>query len=272
VYAVPNYERMLYGEGLVVDVPAIARDAEARDRVAIRTALGDKVPEELVAGLEIRAGRPPVVLRDAAAQLDAGLIVIGSRRHTGLDRLMARMARYLVRATDIPLLVTNGSSPVIRRVLVALDLSYASMHTWETAVRWARLFDAQLRALHVLEPAVPMAVPDAPWSAPDISGTAQRSSKLWDRIPLQDAEKVVRVGTPAQAIAEEAADWQADLVVVGSHGAGWGDRLLIGSTAELLVCQPPAMTLVVPSGHPAADESLGIEALPWEEREALVTG
>lgn len=53
-------------------------------------------------------------------------------------------------------------------------------------------------------------------------------------------------GLPAETIAEEARAWQADLIVVGSHGKGWVDRILIGSTAERLVTELPTSVLVVP--------------------------
>ncbi|MBI1968118.1 MAG: universal stress protein [Gemmatimonadetes bacterium] len=33
-------------------------------------------------------------------------------------------------------------------------------------------------------------------------------------------------------MAREAQEWQADVVVVGSHGKGWWDRLVIGVEGE----------------------------------------
>ena len=42
---------------------------------------------------------------------------------------------------------------------------------------------------------------------------------------------MIREGDPRNAILEEAKKWDADLIVVGSHGVSGADQLLIGSVA-----------------------------------------
>jgi hypothetical protein len=69
------------------------------------------------------------------------------------------------------------------------------------------------------------------------------------RVPPDD--RVIRRGRADEEIAEEVAAWHADLLVVGSHGKGWIDRLLIGSTTERLLNRLPTSLLVVPIGRPA---------------------
>ena len=68
-------------------------------------------------------------------------------------------------------------------------------------------------------------------------------------------ERVVRRGRSDEEIAEEVAAWHADLLVVGSHGKGWIDRLLIGSTTERLLNRLPASLLVVPVERPKVRRS-----------------
>ena len=65
------------------------------------------------------------------------------------------------------------------------------------------------------------------------------------------AEPQVRCGTPSRTICDEAGAWDADIVVVGSHGKGWVDRVLLGSTTERLLARLPASVLVVPVGASA---------------------
>jgi nucleotide-binding universal stress UspA family protein len=50
-----------------------------------------------------------------------------------------------------------------------------------------------------------------------------------------DVEKAVRRGDPRAEIVNEAKDWNADLIVVGSHGRTGVRRWVLGSVAEHVV-------------------------------------
>jgi nucleotide-binding universal stress UspA family protein len=50
----------------------------------------------------------------------------------------------------------------------------------------------------------------------------------------------------------EASEWQADVLVVGSHGKGWAQRVLLGSVTERLINHLPTSLLVAPVGVAAA--------------------
>jgi universal stress protein A len=52
-------------------------------------------------------------------------------------------------------------------------------------------------------------------------------------------EHCVRQGDPRQEIVEEAKDWRADLVIVGSHSRTGVERWLLGSVAEHVVRHAP---------------------------------
>jgi nucleotide-binding universal stress UspA family protein len=70
----------------------------------------------------------------------------------------------------------------------------------------------------------------------------------------------IRMADPAHAIAQLAADIEADLVVVGTHGRTGIERLLLGSVAEGVVRLAPCPVLVVRLRRVAAvDESIKIE-------------
>ena len=60
-------------------------------------------------------------------------------------------------------------------------------------------------------------------------------------------------GVPAQVIVEEARDWSADLIVVGSHGYGFMKRMLLGSVAGAVVANAPCSVLVVRSSSSVDD-------------------
>jgi nucleotide-binding universal stress UspA family protein len=106
---------------------------------------------------------------------------------------------------------------------------------------------AQLRGLHVVEPAkFPMVVP----LMFDQAEYERRCSAAFEKL-APPPDHVVRQGVAVDVIAEEAARWEADLVVVGSHGKGWAHRMLIGSSTERLLNLLPASLLVVPIPQPA---------------------
>jgi nucleotide-binding universal stress UspA family protein len=58
------------------------------------------------------------------------------------------------------------------------------------------------------------------------------------------ANEVLRGGA-APAIVEAACEWDADLIVVGSHGYGFWSRALLGSVSNSVVHHAPCSVLIV---------------------------
>lgn len=220
----------------------------AQAHVELAKRLRNIVPAETLDTLTVTIGAPSVVLRQFAADLDADLIVLGGKHHAAPDRWFGGSTGLNVaRTTTVPLLVTAGPVATVHRVLVAVDLSPAARPTLAAAQRYAGLLGAELRALSVLEP-LPV-IPDIP--TPDMSGyyalcEDQLRRDVWPLISTPGVETLVRYGMAVETILREAADWRADLVVVGSHGKGWAERLLIGSVTERLLNHLPTSLLVIP--------------------------
>lgn len=55
-------------------------------------------------------------------------------------------------------------------------------------------------------------------------------------------------GKAASAIVDEAIEWNADLIVVGSHGHGFWGRALLGSVSDEVVHHAPCSVMVVRDG------------------------
>ncbi len=68
-----------------------------------------------------------------------------------------------------------------------------------------------------------------------------------ERFPNSTIEVTVQVslGAPEQIVLEAAKNWNADLIVVGSHGRGFWGRMLLGSVTDALVHHAPCSVLVV---------------------------
>lgn len=58
-------------------------------------------------------------------------------------------------------------------------------------------------------------------------------------------ETSVVSGSPREVIVDEAKAWGADLIVVGSHGYGFWDRMLLGSVSDAVIHHAPCSVLVV---------------------------
>ncbi len=235
-----------------------------RGRGEIVTLLEDRVPPHILDGLIVRVGRPTAILADVVMQTKAGLVVLGGKHHSTLNRwLGGSTVQHVVRRLAVPLLVTAGDLHPRGRVLVAVDLSYAALPTIDGAVDFARLLGGPLRALHVIEPI--SNVPEVPFPV-DVGDFARRSREqleehIWPTLPVPDHHKVVREGVVLDVIAEEATAWRADVIVVGSHGKGWVDRFIIGSLTEDLLNDLPTGVLVIPVPAPERRERTPLKTL-----------
>ena len=57
-------------------------------------------------------------------------------------------------------------------------------------------------------------------------------------------------GVPHEVIVREAEDWEADLIVLGSHGYGRVGRALLGSVAAAVAVEAPCAVEIIRMGRP----------------------
>ncbi len=249
VPAVPLFTGLVGIEPMPAFSPEVQEALNRASREEILRALRNVLPPAAVQRLVVQTGPAPFVIAEVARQRRAELVVLGGKEHGALARGLGRStAHYLVRTLDVPVLVVGRSAAPVARVLVAVDLSAASLPTVRAAERFAKLLGGRLRVVHVVEP---LRLIYLPLDTLDQEGFDRRSREAFDRLgarlkSIPPEDRVVRTGPPAETIAEEAATWRADLLVVGSHGKGWVDRILVGSTTERLVTELPTSILVIP--------------------------
>lgn len=232
-------------------------------RAQILAALGDVVPADR---LTMRLGSAPRVLTDVASQVGGGLIILGGKHHSTLGRwLGGSTSLNVARMTDVPILVTAGVARGIGRVLAAVDVSGAAAPTFEIARQYAALFGAELRVLSVLEP-LPM-IPEVtpPYDVSQYYALSEEllQREVWPLVNAVGGQTFVRYGMAVETILREATEWKAELLVVGSHGKGWAERMLVGSVTERLLNHLPTSLLVVPTRNARA---LATEGRPGGEQ------
>ena len=144
------------------------------------------------------------------------------------------------------------------RIMVAVDGSPHSAHALKHAVSLAKGLTASLRILHVVDigllPSEPElsidfdALFEARHAAAEKILAAARDSAQASGLAVE--AQLLDTATPTQhvaaAIAEAAASWPADLVVLGTHGRRGIDRWLLGSVAEGVARRSTVPVLLVP--------------------------
>ena len=94
---------------------------------------------------------------------------------------------------------------------------------------------------------VPMYTQEVADAAKDTAVNVVRRAKrtISRRCPDARIRGRVCLGWPPAVVLEEAKTWNADLLVVGSHGYGFWQRAVLGSVSTAIVNQAPCSVLVV---------------------------
>lgn len=140
----------------------------------------------------------------------------------------------------------------IRRILCPVDFSDATSHVIDQATALATWTHAGITALHVYEPLL-APIPGLPEPADRVpAGELQRARDCFAAaFHAASAQGItvdirIEVGQPLPHILGCAAGVRADIIVMGTHGAGGFDHFLLGSVAEKVLRKAPCAVLTVP--------------------------
>ena len=139
------------------------------------------------------------------------------------------------------------------KILCPVDFSEYSDYALDYALDLAKMFDAHLQLLHVIEvpflPSYVMAgVPDLSMPVEQIEEGARRGMQETLEKCRQKWQKIegdVRAGTTFLEIISCAREMDADLIVIGTHGRSGLSHMIIGSVAEKVVRKAPCPVLSV---------------------------
>lgn len=218
------------------DVLAVASEAFAQRDVRVETEAID---------LSRHGGDVVHALIDAAHTWQAELLVVGARQHHGLLRwIEGTVSGPLAKLSRCPILIVPATYTVKadrlpERILFAIDGSGQAMEALHYGVRFAT-HDTHLRAIYVVDRAVRLsdvvpidALEDAfvdegthalAAAEPILAGASGRSSTAVVRTDRTNDDI-------AHTIVREAGGWQADLIVMGTHGRRGMVRWMLGSIA-----------------------------------------
>jgi len=154
-----------------------------------------------------------------------------------------------------------------QRILVPIDGSPTSDHGLDEAIALARLTGASIRLLHVLDDLVFTTgfESGATYAGTVLPRLRQRSERILAAGRQRVSAATVAVDTltiecfakrPCDVIVEQATQWPADLIVIGTHGRRGVTRMMLGSDAEQVARMAPVPVLLVRSPAPVPRTSV----------------
>ncbi|HEU4457481.1 MAG TPA: universal stress protein [Longimicrobium sp.] len=222
----------------------------AEGRRGLLEAAASGVPGGGAAVCHAVPGSPGTAIVEVVEEARADLVVVGAARAGRLaTAFLGTTAQRVLRGSPVPVLVVRRPlHRPLERVLLTTDLSELSAAVHEEALDTvASLFGASKSARSLLVVALPAVPLPLSQDAVGRAAFAELGAFLAARRPRDAAVKPrVRMGGAAEAIAAEAGDWDADLLVLGTHARGWAARLALGSVAEAALRDAPCNVLAVP--------------------------
>ncbi len=200
-------------------------------------------------------GHPRIAVADYAKKWRTDFVLVGSHGASGLARfLLGSVAQATLRrspcSVEIVRRAAQESAAISSgmKILLATDGSECSMAAVTSVAGRPWPNGSQIRLISAIPVilAVGASHPLPPFYLPsDVFETLQTQARSRAEEAVERAHQILReahiepvktgflpIGDARQVILEEAKDWGADLIVVGSHGYHGIDKLMLGSVSE----------------------------------------
>ncbi len=194
----------------------------------------------------LRGGRTTDEVIKLGDELEAGLLVVGSRGLRGVRRiLIGSHSEAIVHHADRAVLVVRGGENVWppARIVAGDDLSEDARRATELAANLGKLFGARMLLLHAdpkLSQASGEAVREAEGKLEDRAGEVEG---ILEELP----QTRVVAGNPAEVLIESAQEGEGPtLVALGSRGLNVVQRMRLGSVPTKVIRAGLGAVLVYP--------------------------
>ena len=248
------------GVGPVTDAEARAAELLVEDAAKRLTREGIEV------ATAVTEGYPPTSIIAYAQDWDADFIVVGSHGHSGISRfLLGSVAQSVVRGAHCSVEIVRDRSIEGRtgmRILLATDGSEHSAGAARSVAERPWPEGTEVKVVCSVKVMVPAA---DPWFPVGDAGQLLEEHSRQAREYLEASEQMMRdAGLKASSavltdgakasIVDEAREWGADLVVLGSHGRRGLNRILMGSVSEAVAMHAPCSVEVIRGKTPIPQE------------------
>jgi len=230
---------------------SVADEIEACARQSVEVAAKHLLARGLTATTIVAKGDPKTVILNHAAATQTDLIALGASGLGAVERfLLGSVSRAVLRFAPCSVALVRPASAAADaglKVLLAVDGSEGSRHATEAiaARPWAsgteiRVFSVVELGMSALQGAFEIPAFDAAHLESQRAAAMKRTEetidsalKVLQAAGLATSESIsVLAASPKELILQEAAEWSADWIVLGSHGSSGLSRFLIGSTSE----------------------------------------
>jgi len=186
------------------------------------------------------AGHVAAAIAESAREFEADLIVVGSRGLPDWQAMIQHSTSHqLLGSVDAPVLIVRGPVPEPHhepaRVLLAIAGGDDLVPGVRAAVAAATALGAEVRVVHVAQAII--GVQGFAYVEPDedIRKTLDEVTTLLKEAGVKFSSVVLEDGPVAKAVAGIAAQWEADLIVVGGSRMGDLGSLMLGSVTHDLL-------------------------------------
>jgi nucleotide-binding universal stress UspA family protein len=221
--------------GFVVPMEDLGDERREGLLARVRHQLSEVTGREVSWPTEIRSGDPATTIARVAQGMNAAVIVMGLGHHQMMDRIFGNeTALHTLRAAHTPIFaVPQSYAQLPRRAVCGVDFSGAGMAAAHAAlVNLPTLTSITL--VHVAPRWDLQPTAYAEWRAEYERGVGpalERVIRELDAPPNVTVTTAIREGKTTKELIAAADEVGADVIVVGSKGLGFLDRVLVGSTA-----------------------------------------
>jgi nucleotide-binding universal stress UspA family protein len=143
-----------------------------------------------------------------------------------------------------------------KRIMIAVDGSQTSELAFKEAIQFAKFLNAQVCVIHALDELPAYNIGFGIDFGQYLQLARERSQEILTRMQqlaqndtlMVETKIIESTDTPkriSERIIEAAQSWQADLLVLGTHGRQGFSRVLVGSVAEEVIRLTPVPILLV---------------------------
>lgn len=238
------------GVGYSGESPRIRKRLREQATVRATSLQTEATERELDATAAVREGIPAREIVDYADEHDIDGIVIGTAGRGGVARtVVGSVADKVIRTASVPVLTVNqsaldtGKTFPLESILVPTDGSSPSEVAAGRGLDFAAQLDATVHLLSVVDADVADGLAalfdgrDAEPREQLVEQAGEHLATLTTEARARDVECVTATveGTPAREIVDYADEHDVGTIVMGTHGRGGFERLVVGSVADAVV-------------------------------------